>query len=619
MATPPSLINLCFGALKTQILYGNDDGILEGIYELPVELFDGLLNQLPALALHKLQLLMPSETLNNFHFESDASGNGRKRARCDKFDIAWKTLFYSRWPELVKHLKETSLSRKHVLECETICDWKQKYWELHLQNCFDAVAERAMLPSFKGCVGEVKIPGQLIKVIGYEEPAKGSMHQFSRFHDHCQEFGCYVRFLRLQNIFCNTEALCLLAKSKLKGLLLRRISSDMHLDGLRMILNQNRETITSLEFVNCKISLAFLETICCTLAMEGKQMHGVKHFAVKASKFSEANLDSLPPQLISFLSSRSLQSLSLSDDQIGRNFAKSTFTALLDASSALSILELSDNNISGWLSDFHCNSSSQALSLCETSKSLKSLRVLNLRGNNLRKNDMEDLRCALIHMPVLETLDLADNYIEDDGIKCLIPYFVKSSEHFTLANLNLKNCELSCNGVTELLEVLIALNYHLISLSLADNALGSQIAPLLGDLMHTSIKSLDIRDIGLGSSGFLELRINMPNVVKLISIDISENRGGIQAAEFLEELISRAPELVEVYAGYNLMPPESLKIIYSALKIAKGTLQRIELLGNQKLWQADHVSALSEFQRHGEPIVLIPSSTFQDGPYDDDP
>ena len=82
------------------------------------------------------------------------------------------------------------------------------------------------------------------------------------------------------------------------------LSRQLQLDGLRMILNQNRETITSLEFVNCKISLAFLETICCTLAMEGKQMHGVKHFAVKASKFSEANLDSLPPQLISFLSSR---------------------------------------------------------------------------------------------------------------------------------------------------------------------------------------------------------------------------------------------------------------------------------------------------------------------------
>lgn len=30
---------------------------------------------------------------------------------------------------------------------------------------------------------------------------------------------------------------------------------------------------------------------------------------------------------------------------------------------------------------------------------------------------MEDLRSALTHMPVLETLDLADNSFEDDGIK----------------------------------------------------------------------------------------------------------------------------------------------------------------------------------------------------------
>lgn len=119
--------------------------------------------------------------------------------------------------------------------------------------------------------------------------------------------------------------------------------------------------------------------------------------------------------------------------------------------------------------------------------------------------------------------------------------------------------------------------------------------------MHTSIRSLDIRDIGLGSSGFLELRIHMPEVVKLISINIryfldlffcnifpqnfsnlkievytifhSENRGGIQAAEFLEELISRASELVDVQAGYNLMPPESLNIICSSLKVSQGKHQ----------------------------------------------
>ncbi|XP_021722113.1 uncharacterized protein LOC110689656 isoform X1 [Chenopodium quinoa] len=618
MTKTPSLVNLCFGALQHHILYGEDDELVQGIYELPTELFDGLLKNLPAIALQKLQLQMPLERQTEFDLEYDCSGNGRKRVRYGKFEIAWKALYSSRWPELVKHSQENPSSQKSMLECEAPFDWQHMYWEMHLQNCFDAAAERAMLPSFDGCVGDVKIPDELIKIMGYEEPTKGSMHHYSKLRGHCQDFGCYVRSLRLQNIFCNKETCQLLANSKLQGLLLRRISSDMHCDGLCMILKQNRETISSLEFVNCKFSLAILEAICNTLEMEGTQAHGVKHFSVKASKFLEENPAFFPPKLVSLLSSRSLESLSLCDDHIGRNYAKLTLMALLDASSALSTLELSDNNISGWLSDFRCSSSNQAL-CCKPSKSLQSLRVLNLRGNNLRKNDLEDLASALIHMPVLDTLDLDDNPFEDDGIKCLIPYFVKTFEHFPLANLNLKNCKLSCNGATELLEVLLALKYPLTSLSLADNDLGSQIAPLLGDFMHTSIRSLDIRDIGLGSSGFLELRINMPDVVRLISINISENHGGIQAAEFLEDLISRASELVDVHAGYNLMPSESLKIICSALTIAKGNLQRIDLTGNHKICLADHISALSEFQYNGEPIVVISTSLSQDTLYDDDP
>ncbi|XP_048503883.1 uncharacterized protein LOC104899423 isoform X2 [Beta vulgaris subsp. vulgaris] len=491
MTNTPSLLNLCFLALKNHILYGDDDGIVQVIYELPTELFDGLLKQLPALALHKLQLQMPSEYQTDFDLDYDCSGNGRKRVRYGKFDIAWKVLYHSRWPEAVKNSQVNLLSwksvleceatcdwqqkySKTVLECEAVCDWQQKYWEMHLQNCFDAAAERAMLPSFDGCVGEVHIPGALIKIIGYEELANDSMHDYSRLRSHCQEFGCYVRALRLQNVFCNKETCLLLANSKLQDLLLRRISSDKHLDGLCLILNQNRETITSLEFVNCKISLAFLEAICCALDMEGTQAHKVKNFSVKASRVLEANPTSLPLKLVSFLSSRSLESLSFCEDHIGRNFAKLTLMALLDASSALSTLELSDNNISGWLSDFHCNSSHQALSSYNTTKSLQSLRVLNLRGNNLQRSDMEDLRSALTHMPVLETLDLADNSFEDDGIKCLIPYIAKSSEHFSLTTLNLKNCKLSSTGVTELLEVLLAIKCPLTSLSLADNDLGRE-------------------------------------------------------------------------------------------------------------------------------------------------
>ncbi|KAL2945485.1 putative pectinesterase 49 [Bienertia sinuspersici] len=125
------------------------------------------------------------------------------------------------------------------------------------------------------------------------------------------------------------------------------------LDGLRMILNQNRESITSLEFVNCKISLASLEAIFDTIHTEATKAHGVKHFSVKASRLSEANSDlclqsSFPffRQGTSFTLLRSLESLSLCEDHIGKNFAKLTFMALLDASSGLSTLELSDNNVS---------------------------------------------------------------------------------------------------------------------------------------------------------------------------------------------------------------------------------------------------------------------------------
>lgn len=136
MAKSPSLVNLCFDALKRYILYGdNDDGILEGIYELPTELFDGLLKKLPALALHKLQLQMPLESQTDFGFDYDYSGNGRKRVRCSKFDFAWKASFSSRWPELVKNFQVDPWSQKSVVECEATCDWQQKYWEMHLQNC----------------------------------------------------------------------------------------------------------------------------------------------------------------------------------------------------------------------------------------------------------------------------------------------------------------------------------------------------------------------------------------------------------------------------------------------------------------------------------------------------
>lgn len=122
-----------------------------------------------------------------------------------------------------------------------------------------------------------------------------------------------------------------------------------------------------------------------------------------------------------------------------------------------------------------------------------------LRGNDLRKDDVESLRCALVSMPNLEILDISDNPIEDDGIRldefsfvtstfnvvgkslkaavelcrCLIPYIMEAPDRCSpLAELYLENCELSCSGATELLDSLSNLKRPLNSLSLADNGLG---------------------------------------------------------------------------------------------------------------------------------------------------
>lgn len=43
--------------------------------------------------------------------------------------------------------------------------------------------------------------------------------------------------------------------------------------------------------------------------------------------------------------------------------------------------------------------------------------MYDFRGNNLDKDDADDLRYALVHMPNLEVLDMSDNPIEDDGIR----------------------------------------------------------------------------------------------------------------------------------------------------------------------------------------------------------
>ncbi|XP_057965674.1 uncharacterized protein LOC131156192 isoform X3 [Malania oleifera] len=625
MGESPSLLSLCMEAVTKEILSG-DDAFPE-IYDLPSELFDCLLMHSPPLALQKLQEQLRFEDLSDHEYTDDYSSVGRKRRRHDNFNTAWKALFNSRWPDLVGQIRPVDWFTKHrvwftkhrVPKYDLTSEWLKIYWETHLQNCLDEAVEVALLPSFDGHISEIRIPDTIIKSIGCEGHTSHSTCNFSKLSHHCERFGYYARCLRLQNVLCSSEISHLLRNCKLQSLVVRRIKSKLHVDGLCKLLSQNSETLMTLEFIDCKLSSTFLNAICGSLCMKGVQTPKVQHFSIKSSSFLETNMVSLPIGLESLLSGRFLSSLSFSDSQLGRNFATMVFNILLDASSSLSILDLSENNISGWLSNFNLRPPDCSLSHIGLGKSLQSLRVLNLRGNNLHKYDVGSLKHALALMPNLETLDISGNPIEDDGIKNLFPYIIEASEgNSRLSNLRLENCELSCNGVTQLLEILSTFKKPLYSLSIADNDLGSQIAAPLGKFGNF-IKVLDVKDIGLGSSGFLDLQKAITEDVKLVYINLSNNRGGIETANFLSKLLSFAPDLVAVSAGYNIMPAECLGIIYSAMELAKGKLEYVDLRGNFFCYQPAHASMLAKVQQNGMPVVLLPSFPSSAEPYDDDP
>ncbi|KAH9728968.1 RNI-like superfamily protein [Citrus sinensis] len=577
MVKAPSLISLAALAVKRELLLGDD--VIPYVYELPADLFDILLTCLPPLALQKLQTKMPFRDGDDCGSPDYCFENGRKRGRYGNFNTVWKKLFKTRWSGFTDQIEPV--------------DWQQRYWEAHVQGCLDEAAELVVLPSFRGLISDINISDTILNYIGYEQQMNHLACDYSKLSYHCQQFGHYARCLRLQNALC-VEETCVQALCKL--------------------LIQNSETLASLEFLHCKLSPSFVEGICRSLCSKRKRIHKIENLSINISSFIENCPSSVVVELVSFLSSgRSLCSLKLRHCHLDRDFGRMVFSSLLEASSSLSILDLSGNCIGGWLSKYDRSGPLFSLGGC---KSLQSLRLLNLRGNNLCKADARDLGSALVHIPNLEILDISDNTIEDDGIRSLIPYFVQASERCNpLVELYLENCELSGRGVSQLLDMLSTLRRPPTSLSIADNNLGSHIAASLGKFFGTSVQVLNIGAIGLGSSGFRSISVRLTFSWNWSS----KNRGGVETAKFLSKLMPLAPELVEVNAGYNLMPLESLTIICSALKVAKGHLERLDLTGNNWELQPSHVSILSEFRHNGLPILILPTLLALDVPYDDEP
>lgn len=614
----PSLFSLCLKTITWNVMHGC--GYSQDLFKLPSVFLDGLLMILPPLALQNISELSTGSTCKQVSTVNSINIK-RKRGRCNDLN-AWETFYTKRWPESIKrkHQFSSTAAYNGMKECElTPCaiDWQQLYWERHLQDCLVAATEQALLPAFDGNITELEVPDDILSLIGHFGSGDCNC---SKLVYHCSKFGCYARCLRIQSVLCHDEIIDSLRESKLDALVLRRILSGRHVEGACKLIFQNRETLVSIELVYCKLNPLDMDLICSSIYNKETHSHDIQHFSIKSSNIFGSKLSSIPSGLFAFLSSgRSLHSVCFADTHMGLKSAEGIFEALIESSSGLVNFEMSGNELEGWLSNVgtRCRNFSSFSRPCMF---LQSLVLLNLRSNNLQVNDMADLHHVLINLPKLLSLDLSDNPITDDGLRRLIPFFVKILAGTSNATeIWLENCDLSVAGVSELLQSLAMMNGQLKTLSFAENDLGSSVAAPLAKFLGTSrLRNLNIEDIGLGPFGFQELDRKIPKEMALAHINISKNRGGIQAAHFIGHIVSQAPDIVSINAGSNLLPPESLSIILDSMRKLKGKLELLDLTGNTSLCSADHESTISQFQFQGNAIIRL-SSFHPLITHDDDP
>ncbi|KAG6479068.1 hypothetical protein ZIOFF_062524 [Zingiber officinale] len=458
--------------------------------------------------------------------------------RCEDFNTLWMMLFMTRWSN-IKRIHPSGIDGNDKSKLNQSLDWQQLYWEKHLQDVLDEAAEKALLPSFDANIGDLTISDSIMDAIGHRDTCCCMKLSF-----HCNRFGKYMRYLRLQNVLCVAETCELLRGCKLQSLVLRRVISKTQ-----------------------TLHPALVENTCTCYIIYGSETHGIHDLYIKSSRVFDNKSSLVPSGLLPFLvSGRDLHSLCICDSKLQAMHAKLIFDVLVESSSPLVTLEISENNLAGWLSRV-VREPLDSSSFIEPKMPLKSLRELTLRGNNLKKEDAEDLCYILVHMPVLQCLDISDNAIMDGGIRSLIPYFIWALlKDYPLTDIKLNNCNLSCSGVANLLRSLLPIKTPLNTFSVAENELGRQDRHQHIFLASPGVRKLNIEDIGLGILGFQQLEDQIPRETALQYINISKNRGGNKAACFISKALLYAPNITCIKAGGNIMPPESVEVIYRALK-----------------------------------------------------
>ncbi|XP_037475684.1 uncharacterized protein LOC119353194 isoform X2 [Triticum dicoccoides] len=320
-AAPPTLLSLCLQAVAAHLTAdaagagrsggcsAHFDGFVQEHEEegggghlapeqvaeaLPWELLHQLASSLPPFALELLHhgahaRCCSSTSLTDRFGKADGNRRGTKRSRCEDFNTAWQALFESRWP-LHDNTGHDDL---------VTVDWQQQYWEKHLQECLDEAAEAALLPSFRGSIGELSMSDKIMSSVYLSENIS---QQYSRLSYQWTILGSYARCLRFQNVLCTAEVCDMLQHSRLEILVFVRIISEHEVNGVCLLLSCHAKTLLSLEFIHCQLYPAVMDKVCTSLCQPGSQNYKIQSISIKSSPISESKSLTTSAGLLNFLS-----------------------------------------------------------------------------------------------------------------------------------------------------------------------------------------------------------------------------------------------------------------------------------------------------------------------------
>ncbi|XP_026432327.1 protein NLRC5-like [Papaver somniferum] len=324
------------------------------------------------------------------------------------------------------------------------------------------------------------------------------------------------------------------------------------------LLKMNKTTLSSIKIQRSRATQAFIDRVFRSLNLVVYRRPGVSNFLVTDSWFHDGFLNLAS---FKFIDSLVIKSSNVTWDALT--------PIIMNTSCRFTHLDLS----------YTTRFSSMHL---EGEANFSYFRVLILTGNNLRPENFYGWENGLTKMTSLVELDMSENPIGDGGLSRLILCLQGAQK---LCDLKIEHCNFSHEGLVELLQFVLESN-HLKSLSIARSDLwewSTEVATSLATfLAHSTIKTLNIEGIGLGDNGFAIFREELPLVVNLSFIDVSNNNGAAETTLFTEEFISKALGIVDIKASNNLIQEESLQHLKATLA---GVGREFELLENdvQKL------------------------------------